>query len=130
MLLGHQCLRLNVSTLKTYQRRETLPDMRPTIPLLTKWDYFQSVRNKLKAAIRAACKSFIEKALYSSKSSEVWKVIHRILSPSPKPLHFNPDELNGHFASTAQRTLTINAIPYIELTELIKNLPNDSDYHT
>ena len=82
-------------------------------PSDTKWDYFRSVRNKLKAAIRTARKTFIEKALYSNKSNEVWKVIHRILKPSPKPLRLNLDELNGHFASTAQRTLNVNATPFV-----------------
>ena len=96
-------------------------------PSDTNLDYFRSV---LKAAIRTSRKAFIEKALYSNKSSEVWKVIHRILKPSPKPLRFNPDTLNGHFASTAQRTLNVNATPYVELTELIENLSDDSDYHT
>ena len=96
----------------------------------TKRDYFRSVRKKLKAAIQTVRKAFIEKALYSNKSSEVWKVIHRILQPSPKPLRFNPDELNGHFAFTAQRTLDVNTTPYVELTELIENLPDDSDDHT
>ena len=94
----------------------------------TKWDYFRSVRKKLKAAIRTARKAFIEKALYSNKSSEVSS--HRILQSSPKPLRFNPDELNGHFAFTAQRTLDVNTTPYVELTELIENLPDDSDDHT
>ena len=96
-------------------------------PSDTNLDYFRSV---LKAAIRTSRKAFIEKVLYSNKSSEVWKVIHRILKPSPKPLRFNPDTLNGHFASTAQRTLNVNATPYVELTELIENLSDDSDYHT
>ena len=95
-----------------------------------KWDYFRSVRNKLKAAIRTARKAFIEKALYSNKSSEVWKVIHRILKPSPQPLRFNPDELNNHFTSTAQRTLNVNATSYVELIELIENLPEDWDDRT
>ena len=99
-------------------------------PFDTKWDYFRSVRNKLKAAIRTARKAFIEVALYSNKTSEAWKVIHRILKPNPKPLRFNPDELNGHFTSTAQRTLNVNAIPYFEPTELIENLSDDSDDHT
>ena len=43
---------------------------------------------------------------------------------------FNPDELNGHFTSTAQRTLNINATSYVELTELIENLLDDLDDHT
>ena len=46
---------------------------------------FHSVRNKLKSAIRTARKAFIEKALYSNKSREVWKVIHRVLKPSARP---------------------------------------------
>ena len=82
-------------------------------PSDTKWACFRSVRNKLKAAIRTARKAFIEKALSSNKSSEVRKVIHRILMPSPKPLRFNLDELDDHFASTAQRTLNVDATPYV-----------------
>ena len=66
---------------------------------------FSSVRNKLKLAIRSARKAFIEKALYSNKSHEVWKVIHRVLKPSARPLRFDPGELNDFFATTAQRTL-------------------------
>ena len=46
---------------------------------------FHSVRNKLKSAIRTARKAFIEKALYSNKSREVWNVIHRVLKPSTRP---------------------------------------------
>ena len=45
-------------------------------------------------------------------------------------MRFNPDELNGHFEFTAQRTLDVNTTPYVELTELIENLPDDSDDHT
>ena len=56
------------------------------------WHEFHSVRNKLKSAIRTARKAFIEKALYSNKSREVWKVIHRELKPSARPLWFDPDE--------------------------------------
>ena len=62
------------------------------------WHEFRSVRNKLKSAIRTARKAFIEKALYSNKSREVWKVIHRVLKPSARPLWFDPDELNDFFA--------------------------------
>ena len=85
---------------------------------------FHSVRNKLKSAIRTARKAFIEKALYSNKSREVWKVIHRVLKPSARPLRFDPDELNDFFASTAQRTLETRATPIEDLTCLIDNLPD------
>ena len=57
------------------------------------WHEFCSVRNKLKSTIRTARKAFIEKAPYSNKSREVWKVIHRVLKPSARPLRFDRDEL-------------------------------------
>ena len=85
---------------------------------------FHSVRNKLKSAIRTARKAFIEKALYSNKSREVWKVIHRVLKPSARPLRFDPDELNDFFATTAQRTLETRATPIEDLTCLMDNLPD------
>ena len=61
------------------------------------WHEFHLVRNKLKSAIRTAQEAFIEKALYSNKSHEVWKVIQRGLKPSARPLRFDPDELNDFF---------------------------------
>ena len=88
------------------------------------WHECRSVRNKLKSAIRTARKAFIEKALYSNKSHEVWKVIHRVLKPSARPLRFDPDELNDFFATTAQRTLETRATPIEDLTCLIDNLPD------
>ena len=88
------------------------------------WHEFRSVRNKFKSAIRTTRKAFIEKALYSNKSREVWKVIHRVLKPSARPLRFEPDELNGFFATTVQRTLETQASPIEDLTCLIDNLPD------
>lgn len=35
----------------------------------------------------------------------VCKVIYPVLHPDSKPLRTNPDKLNGHFISTAARTL-------------------------
>ena len=64
-------------------------------------------------------------ALYSSKSREVWKVIHGVLGPSARPLQFDADELNDFFALTAQRTLKSRATPIEDLTCLIDNLPDD-----
>jgi hypothetical protein len=69
------------------------------------WSAFRLVRNNSKSAIRSARKAFIEKALSSNKSRDIWRVIHRILKPNPKPLRVDPDELNTHFATTAERTL-------------------------
>lgn len=87
------------------------------------WHEFHLVRNKLKSAITAR-KVFIEKALYSNKLSEVWKVIHRVLKPSARALWFDPDELNDFFGKTAQRTLEAQATPIEDLMCLIDNLPD------
>ena len=91
---------------------------------MTSTDEFRSVRNKLKSAIRTARKAFIEKVLYSNKSREVWKAIHRVLNPSARPPRFDPDELNYFFATTAQTTLETRATPIKNLTCLTDNLPD------
>ena len=89
------------------------------------WAAFRSVRNKLKSAIRSVRKSFIEKALSSNKPRDVWRVIHRILKPSPRPLRMDPAELNTHFSTTAERTLKSSAVPVGDLANLIDNLPEE-----
>ena len=42
-------------------------------------------------------------ALSSKRPTEVLKVIHRILNPSPQTLRIGPNNLNSHFATTAER---------------------------
>ncbi|PFX24876.1 hypothetical protein AWC38_SpisGene10518 [Stylophora pistillata] len=88
------------------------------------WHEFRSVRNKLKSAIRTVGKAFIEKALHSNKSRKAWKVIHRVLKPSARPLQFDPDELNDFFTTTGQRTLETRATPIEDLTCPKDNLPD------
>ena len=90
------------------------------------WNSFRSV-NRLKQAIRPVRKSFIEKALSSNKSREIWRVIHRILKPSPKPLRIDPDELNVHFFTTAQRTIGAPATSLDTLANIIDSLPEIPD---
>ena len=79
----------------------------------------------MKSAIRTARKAFIEKAFYSKRLREVWKVIHRVLKPSAMSLRFHPDELIDFFATIAQRMLETRATPIEDLTCLIDNLPDD-----
>lgn len=87
------------------------------------WTAFCLGRKKLKYAIQSAWKTFIEKALSSNKSREVWRVIHRILKPIPRPLHMDPDKLNTYFTTTAERTLGSSTVPLDDLTCIINNLP-------
>ena len=91
------------------------------------WNSFRSVRNRLKQAIRSARKSFIETALSSNKSREIWHLIHRILKPSPKPLRIDPDELNVHFSTTGQRTIGAPATSSDTLANIIDSLPEIPD---
>ena len=46
-------------------------------------------------------------------------MIHRILEPSPKPLRIDPDELNVHFSTTAQRTIGAPATSLDTLVNII-----------
>ena len=64
------------------------------------WQMFCNARNPLKASIKAAKRDFTKKILSSETLKEVWKVIHRILYPSPKHLAFDPNNLNTFFAAT------------------------------
>ena len=69
------------------------------------WDAFREVRNKMKSAINKSKRSFITNALSSKRPKEVWRIIHRILHPSPKPLQADPDRLKEFFIKTNERTL-------------------------
>ena len=91
------------------------------------WNIFRDTRNQLKKVIKKAKIIFTIKALSSRRPKDVWKVIHRILHPSPQPLRVDLDELNNHFASTSERLTA--ASPYVkeDLNHLITSLPDDSD---
>ena len=65
--------------------------------------------------------------VYSVKSRDSWRVIHCILRPNPRPLHMDPDKLDIHFSSTAERKLKSSAEPLDNLTHLIDNLPDIAD---
>ena len=91
------------------------------------WNSFYSVQNRLKQAIRSARKSFIEKALLSNKLCEIWCLIQHILKPSPKPLCIDPNKLNVHFSTTAQRTIEAPATSLDTLADIIDGLPEIPD---
>ena len=94
------------------------------MPIPEAWADFRAVRNKLKSAIRQARVELTTKALSSNKPKDVWRIIHRILKPSPQPLRHDPERLNTFFASTAERTLGTHAVPHASVYQLIENLPN------
>ena len=67
----------------------------------------------------------MENALSSRNPRDVWKIIHLILKPNPKPLRVDLEILNEHFVTTAQRTTVCHATEENELFEMIHNLPDD-----
>ena len=50
------------------------------------WQKFRNMRNLLKKKIKDAKQEFINKALNSKTSKQIWQIIHRILSPCPDPI--------------------------------------------
>ena len=107
------------------------------------WAAFRNIRNSIKIKIREAKKNFVKKALSSNKSKEIWRIIHRILKPSPKPLRFDPDSLNEYFINTGHRLMgstsdsTEDLLNYIDTLTTnnkedgfrLRNVSRDEVYH-
>ena len=87
---------------------------------------FRHIRHKLKKAIKKAKRSFMITALSSKRPKEVWSTIHRILHPSQLPLRADPDDLNRHFASTAERVTASSPVLNEDIYRLINRLTDDS----
>ena len=89
------------------------------------WEKFRAARNRPKELIKSTKRNFMERMLLSKKPKEVWKVIHRILHPSPQRITMQPDKLKNLIASTAERTIGINAHhvdDYASIINLIQSL--------
>ena len=104
------------------ERNKLRHDVRATNDPAT-WKSYRESRNNLKSKIKKAKRNFRRRALSKRNSSEVWQVIHRVLKPNPQPLKQNPDSLNSHFASIADRTVNASAKTVHDLRELINSLP-------
>ena len=90
------------------------------------WDAFRSVRNNLKTKIRRVKKAFFDNAFSSRRPREIWKTIHRVLNPCPKPLQANPNDLNAFFSTTAERTLG-RTIDNSDILDLISELDTNHE---
>lgn len=85
------------------------------------WLAFRTVRNKVKAVINQTKRAFLSTALSSKRPKEVWRVIHRVLIPSPRPLQIDPN-----FATTTERTLGTKPDDTNEPLGLVDSLPMQS----
>ena len=70
-------------------------------------------RSLLKKKIRAVKSAFYRTALSPKKPKELWKIINAVLHPPSERTTLNLDEMNFHFASTAERTLNKTATPVL-----------------
>ena len=91
------------------------------------WAAFRDVHNKIKSVVGKARRSFLANALSSKRPKEVWKVIHRVLHPSPRPLREDPEKRNRYFISTAARTHRTNSDSTHDLPELVRSFPDQAD---
>ena len=64
---------------------------------------------------------YVINALSSKRPKELWRVIHRILYTSPKPLQANPGRLNTFFLSTNERTLGTKLDKRSDLIDLVNS---------
>ena len=87
---------------------------------------FRHTRNKLKNLIKKAKWSFMITALSSKRLKEVWRKTHRILHPSQLPLRVDPDDLNRHFAWTAEHVTASSPVLNEDIYRLINRLTDDS----
>ena len=90
------------------------------------WLAFRTVWNKIKAVINQTITAFLPTALSSKRPKEVWRVIHRVLNPSPRPLRIDPNNLNMHFATTTEGTLGTKPDDTNKLLGLMDSLPMQS----
>ena len=92
------------------------------------WTSFRVVRNRIKAVIGKAKRTFPSTALSSKRPKEVWRVIHRVIHPSPRPIRADSDQLNRNFIRTTDSTLGTLPDKAIDLVDLIDSLPEPVRY--
>ena len=93
--------------------------------LVSIWNKFLEVRNKIKTKIKSIKHAFFRRAISSNRPKEPRNIIHRILYPSPQPIKVDPDALNKHFSSTSQRLLGSEANLLEFSLDFINSLPEE-----
>ena len=87
---------------------------------------FRYTRNKLNNLIKKAKRYFMITVFSSKRPKEVWRTIHLSLHPSQQPLRADPDDLNRHFASTAESVTASSPALSEDIYRLIDRLTDDS----
>ena len=79
---------------------------------------------KLKLEKFATKTSFHQEALYSKSPKEIWQTIHQILNPSTAQIKADPNDLNKHVNTTAERLTNATVKSPNKLKKLVYNLSN------
>ena len=93
--------------------------------LVSIWNKFLEVRNKIKTKNKSIKHAFFRRALSSNRPKEPRNIIHCILYLSPQPIKVDPDALNKHFSSTSQRLLRSEANLLEFSLDFINSLPEE-----
>ena len=91
------------------------------------WEKFRAIRNKIKKVINKKKTNFYKKVFQSKNKNDIWKVIHRILSPNPKTLKVDPEKLNEFFNKTAERLVGKRKTDDATLRSYISSLKDKSN---
>lgn len=110
---------------KLQKKRNVLRYLAHKKNLVSIWNKFLEVRNKIKTKIKSIKHAFFRRALSSNRPKEPRNIIHRILYPSPQPIKVDPDVLNKHFSSTSQRLLGSEANLLEFSLDFINSLPEE-----
>ena len=114
---------LDISKLKQDRDRDKLRFAAHQTQSNDDWDKYRNIRNQLKKEIKRARNSFYRKSLSSKRDKQVWKFIHRVLNPSPRRINVDPEALNNHYVTTANRLLNKKSEPQENLYKHIDDLP-------
>ena len=70
---------------------------------------------------------FYRKALSSSRPKEVWKTINRILKPNKTTINHDPETLNKHFNTVAEKLTNRKSQTNADLHTIIDNMQNQEN---
>ena len=91
------------------------------------WAQFRNARNNLKRTIRKTKSTLFKKALSSKRPKEVWKTIKRLLSPNNRVIKADPEVLNQHYVTLAEKISPTKADPF-DPSQLPANIDNGNDF--
>ena len=94
------------------------------------WTAFRAVRNRIKAVIGKAKRAFQNTALSSKWPKEVWRVIHRVIHPSPRPIRADPGRSAESllYSKTTERALGTLSDKATDLVDLFDSAPEPDRY--